>query len=360
MYKLHTLCIPVNGYCRSALYKLMNGSYCLIPNTLYDLLIDYPKIDSWHSMVGVEDHFIVDDYITYLKNNNCLLDCNKLDFDKFENLSLEYSNSSIVSSINITLNEECIKYSNKIMHFLKGTCVKNISILVELSNRDQLEGFLFDLNETYICNIEIFLKNDKFENDLKSLFLINHSISKFVFLNSELDCSSFLDESKKIQVIHSVLPSISFLSLEKIFIVNMLFFIESISKNAYYNKKLFIDQKCNILNSYNSRQILHIKDYQAKSFSKIKSIEKFWHINKGLIDVCMDCEFRYMCYDPRLPEEKSKDEWIYNSNCHYNPYIAKWSIEEGFISVEEWRIKNPSWEKSAKRKPLVKVPQKVE
>lgn len=360
MHKLHTLCIPVSGYCRSAIYNLLNGSYCLVPNTLYDLLSDCPDIDSWYSIVGTDDHFIVDEYTAYLKKNGCLLNCDSFDFNKFENLSLDYSNSSIVSSINITLSEECKKYSSELIHFLKETYVENISIIIEKSNLKQLERFLLELNDTYICNIEIFLNNCEFENDLKSLFLINHSVSKFVFFNSDYDSSSFLDDSRKIQIIHSVSPSISFLSIEKIFIVNMLFFIESVSRNAYYNKKLFIDEKCNLLNSYKSSPILHIKDFQVNNFLKVKSIDKYWRINKDLIDICMDCEFRYMCYDPRLPEEKSKNKWTYNSNCHYNPYISKWSNEEGFIAVEEWRIQNPNWEKSAKREPLVKKLQNME
>ncbi len=54
----------------------------------------------------------------------------------------------------------------------------------------------------------------------------------------------------------------------------------------------------------------------------------------------MDCEYRYMCMDGR-PTPSSIE-------CPYNPYIAKWKGQEGWISVEQWRKKNPDWEEKAK------------
>ena len=59
----------------------------------------------------------------------------------------------------------------------------------------------------------------------------------------------------------------------------------------------------------------------------------------------MYCEHRHMCVDSRTPL-KGKCFYFFKHECKYNPYIAKWQGEEGYITVEEWREKNPDWQKN--------------
>jgi hypothetical protein len=43
-----------------------------------------------------------------------------------------------------------------------------------------------------------------------------------------------------------------------------------------------------------------------------------------------------MCVDSRSPIKIDDNQWKFNTECHYNPYIAKWKDEEDYITVEEW------------------------
>jgi len=63
--------------------------------------------------------------------------------------------------------------------------------------------------------------------------------------------------------------------------------------------------------------------------------------------VCQDCEFRHICTDCRAFIKDSNNIYSQPAKCGYNPYIAKWQNEEGWISVEQWRKENPEWEKQA-------------
>lgn len=57
-----------------------------------------------------------------------------------------------------------------------------------------------------------------------------------------------------------------------------------------------------------------------------------------MIDVCKDCEFRYMCVDAAIPNKRKDNSWYRSSECNYNPYISKWNNEEGYKTLSECGI----------------------
>jgi SPASM domain peptide maturase of grasp-with-spasm system len=83
----------------------------------------------------------------------------------------------------------------------------------------------------------------------------------------------------------------------------------------------------------------HIDDIKLEDVVKSDEFQKLWHIKKDDIKVCQDCEFRHMCMDCRAFIKDPNDIYSQPAKCHYNPYIAKWKGQEGFISVEEYKEK---------------------
>jgi hypothetical protein len=84
----------------------------------------------------------------------------------------------------------------------------------------------------------------------------------------------------------------------------------------------------------------HIDNYninELKEYYRNLSSFKLWAVKKDLIENCRECEFRQVCVDDRIPEQSINGYWKYDSECNYNPYIAKWKDEDGYISVEEWQ-----------------------
>ena len=71
--------------------------------------------------------------------------------------------------------------------------------------------------------------------------------------------------------------------------------------------------------------------------------KKYWNLTKDHIEVCKDCEFRYICTDCRAYTERThtRSEGLDISKplkCGYNPYTGEW---------EEWST-NPLKEKAIK------------
>jgi hypothetical protein len=48
----------------------------------------------------------------------------------------------------------------------------------------------------------------------------------------------------------------------------------------------------------------------------------------------MDCEFRRICVDNRHPIYFAQNLWYFKNECEYNPFISKWTDEEGYLTLE--------------------------
>ena len=122
------------------------------------------------------------------------------------------------------------------------------------------------------------------------------------------------------------------------FINNMPFFIESQHYNTCLNRKVCIDEDGYIKNCLSmDKHYGNIKDVDLKEVVSSKEFQKLWHIKKDEIKVCKDCEFRHMCMDCRAYIKDPDDIYSQPAKCNYNPYIAKWKGQDGYITVEQWQ-----------------------
>lgn len=120
------------------------------------------------------------------------------------------------------------------------------------------------------------------------------------------------------------------------FYFNQQFFIEAQKSNPYFFNKFFIDLDGKIHNApENMFDGFTIHD--INSFKKIKEnlIQSIVEVNvpKSKIAICKDCEFKFSCIDNRIVKKKN-NQYYYNQNCSYNPYINKWEWENAFIPVK--------------------------
>jgi SPASM domain peptide maturase of grasp-with-spasm system len=119
-------------------------------------------------------------------------------------------------------------------------------------------------------------------------------------------------------------------------IVNMEYYAESISYNTCLHRKISIDTHGNIKNCPSSTKSFgNIKDTTIEQALNHPDFKKHWNITKDQIDVCKDCEFRHMCTDCRVFIKDPENIFSQPAKCTYNPYIAKWQGEDGYVPVEE-------------------------
>ena len=73
----------------------------------------------------------------------------------------------------------------------------------------------------------------------------------------------------------------------------------------------------------------NIKDTSLENALNHPDFRKYWNVNKDIIEVCKDCEFRHICTDCRAYTERTHFEEDIDLSkplkCGYNPYTNEWA-----------------------------------
>lgn len=68
----------------------------------------------------------------------------------------------------------------------------------------------------------------------------------------------------------------------------------------------------------------NIKDTTLQEALDQPDFKKYWNVTKDQIEVCKDCEFRYICTDCRAYTEHPENMYAKPLKCGYNPYTCEW------------------------------------
>ena len=204
-----------------------------------------------------------------------------------------------------------------------------------------LKMFYKIIESSFINEFIIFCQYSK-ELDTDNLLDIvcsNNRLSKLVFLNSPVDnnLENFLVYRN---VDFSTYKRLRQLNKKWFFTSNRILFSESQAHHTYFNRKLYIGPNGEIKNAPECPETFgYIQDLESpeelKAIVQTPEFQKYWFVHKEITDVCKDCEFRHMCVDNRLPFQRAENEWYHQTECNYNPYIAKWQGEEGYRTLAE-------------------------
>lgn len=330
-FHLFSDCTPVKGYLRTVIIDFNEKTYFFIPNELNDVLSSLSKSDIKFVKKKFNNEF--DAEIDGFCNNLILQNKGFYSQTKFnfpplnKEWVIPYKISNIVLNLNINLGynalpdfeTDCLGiYINE----YNEKTINELNSIIKKIKHNTLQFFI-----TFKIN------NINLESIIKAFSKLSHLHLLFVNKNST-------------EIIGGVVVTYNhlenFINKDNL-TINLKLYTESQKHNTYYNRKLFIGAKGEIKNSTEAPKIFgNINDLnQTDNILKIiNSIEfqKYWFIHKDLIDVCKHCEFRHMCVDNRLPVQRNNKEWFMETECNYNPYIAKWQGEEGYKTLSECGI----------------------
>lgn len=317
--KQHAESISVIGYNRICIYDLPRRDHDFIPKEIgnkFNSLINFEEVEINLKLNENEkqwlEFLIEKEYLFFIPIN--FIDC-------FPEIDLTWQSPSRIT--NAIIDAKNLDKTLNLQYFEDVNC---LHIVVRFTN-------ISDFNE-----LSNFLKNEF--NDLTFQYvelIINHSLSNLEFINFK---KKTLKEIPVISKVESFKKLISKKRFKPQFIVSIETFTEAQKNNLYFNRKLFIDESGNFKNGIeinksfaNFSEIKNIDDFE-KIIKKSK-LKNLWNINKNQIDVCKDCEFRFMCVDNRIPIERSKNEFYNEIECNYNPYISKWFGEENYKNLKD-------------------------
>jgi SPASM domain peptide maturase of grasp-with-spasm system len=329
---LYANCQPVKGACRSVICDLQKSRYYYIPNDLFEILkiTKTTILKDIYESYGYENASILDEYFDYLlKNNLGFIDS---ETNIFPNLSLEWDSSSKITNCILDVDKLSISKINyksifKDLNELNCICVQIRSFdQLEISS---IEELLSLTNDSRIREIRLVLEyGAEIESFVISRLLVAYKrLNQVIFYNSDRNCITYelgvpiiYVDTKKLSAedCGQICPGI--------FLTNIPHFTESLHFNSCLNRKVSIDNNGFIKNCPSQKEnfgnINEINIASAISNSKFQRLGK---IKKDNINICKDCEHRYICTDCRVFTTDKNNEFAKPSKCSYDPYTGTWA-----------------------------------
>jgi len=328
-FQLFSCCIPVKGYKKAVICDLQRNIIQPIPLYLYEILVsDYNvktnSFDYISKNYTEKEKQTLKEYVTFLYNNQFGYTSEKplppirLDLNNYEesrsitNAIVDFDPDSKHSLFQIVKQlNELYCFALEIRYFfsvtykrilndllsIQQTTLKDIEVLLEYSEDYTLENVL-KIKETYPAIKKLIISKAK-ENIVYNQedFLIIYTTQKVI---DERSCG---------------------VTNELYCIAETQLFIESIQYNSCLNKKISVDKNgliknCPSMNdSFGNISTVKLKDVVQK-----ESFRRIWKINKDKIEVCSDCELRYVCQDCRAYIEDKNRIYSKPVKCNYDPY----------------------------------------
>ncbi|MDL2312668.1 grasp-with-spasm system SPASM domain peptide maturase [Bacteroidales bacterium OttesenSCG-928-B11] len=336
----------VKGYARSVIQDLSKYTYYFAPNTLAEVLksLEGKTINECLIKHPIAHHETIKEYVDFLVDNQFV-------YLSEQHISFDHSSSvfdypAVISNAIIVLEDIDIAKLQKWIFDLEILGCENIQIYCKKKLLLQdVSGILSVFENTRILNLEILLNFTDYlldKNTVNLLFDQQTRLFKIVVYNSPDSNINFIDVFKQKSIIYNK-ATINYLDCGFVhpvaFRKNADFFNESKTYNNCLNKKLCIDFDGNIKNCPAMQQSFgNIKDTSLQDAIKKNGFKNLWCIHKDQIEVCKDCEFRYMCTDCRCFIKTPENIYSQPAKCTYNPYICKWEGQGGYIPVEKCGI----------------------
>ena len=334
VYILYANCIPVKGAKSCVIMDLQRSNYIYIPTDLYTILINHrgKSLNDIKQLYDNKYDEIIDTYFKTLLDNDFVFSTNTPEL--FPALNKEWMEPFLITNAIIDI-AECSVYSlNEVIKQLSELYCKFVQIRhynkIDLEKIDNLLHFLNEIQSNSV-GIDVMLP---YYSDLDNQACID-LFEKYDRLNSLVIFSSPIEKQIiPVGTSRFLIHTAASIGSEKdcghvcksMLVINPKMYTESLQYNSCLNRKVSIDKDGNIKNcpsmdfSFGNIETDKIKDIVVSDDFKSN-----WELSKDKIEVCPDCELRYMCTDCRAYTTKPGQNNSKPLKCGYDPYTGVWS-----------------------------------
>ncbi|MDD2636847.1 MAG: grasp-with-spasm system SPASM domain peptide maturase [Bacteroidales bacterium] len=349
-----TSCLTTFGFCRSTICDFQQNEFSFIPNALANLLVSnkHQKLADIFSEFGQQNKEIIEEYLNHLQDNRFAYFGTKNEVSLFLDFNLEWDFPSKISNAVIDIRDynktyymdllaqlENLQCCHLQLRFYKEVKdINYISEVIELANNKSFRTISLYLNYAIFNDYDSCTKLIEITPKIDNITVYKAPVNKLVQLTDLMAFINYTNNEFNPQ------NTCGYIDL-KFFAISVNHFTESQLHNTCLNRKICIDADGYIKNCPSMKHHYgHISDTTLTEAIEKPGFKDCWFIKKDDIDVCQDCEFRHICTDCRAFIKNPNNLYSQPAKCEYNPYIAKWQSEDGWISVEQWRAENPGWE----------------
>lgn len=246
-------------------------------------------------------------------------------FPKYENEFFRpYNISTLVTDFKLYHRS----YVNIIRDSINKAKVECLVIRIIDSRFDDILNILQEFNDISTRTIHLFIsENTEFNiSKVSELFRSNNRISLIIKISKEEESQEKFERGTFINLNEDIINNSFVYKEEAEFSPNLDLFMESQTYNTFHNKRVYINSNGEVFrHESDTNQFGNIKNIDLMDVLVKPDFNKYWKISKDSIEICKDCEFRYMCIDNRVPIEKNKDSLFeFSTPCNYSPYTSEW------------------------------------
>jgi SPASM domain peptide maturase of grasp-with-spasm system len=345
-FLLYSNCIIIIGWVNSIIYDLHLQSRKYIPMPLQEI-IKQAKEKNIKDLLGLYEkkyHKLILQYYKELEKEGFGFYTD--DPSQLPDLDLTWDHPSIISNAIIDWTNVSTFKTKKVNELIETLGCEAVQIIIP-PDIEKTETILKRFDERRVKSIELLADYVSKSHSKKLIALAEKYLRVFFiyFYNSP--------EYKEVEGKHNV--RITFIDTPVMaseaytiksdrwpFVINIPFFTESQKHHTYFNRKIYISATGDIKNAPECEEVIgNINTNNTEELIEVikkESNQKYWYVSKDKCDVCKHCEFRYMCMDNRIPYHRRDGDWYHKVECNYNPYIGKWSNEEGYKNLKECGI----------------------
>jgi SPASM domain peptide maturase of grasp-with-spasm system len=337
---LYANCIPVKGFSRTMIVDLGRRKLYFIDNSYYELLHELEHYTIGETMEMLEDEDDLEQFtlfLDYLVTNDLanIVD----DLSVFPSLNLEWHHPSVISNAIIDVGEKQHDFK-KILEELDDLNCKYLQIrsyrvlpverILEILSYTKGKHFRgvqlltrYDAQQTSERNVRKILKK------FPTLALTIHGSpgNKLIKNNPIEDLEGF--ELGFILFIKQEISSCSscgIINSKSFHAPTLEGFAENVNFNGCLNRKIAIDEQGEIRNCPSmTKSYGNIDEVKLETVAGNEKFKALWSLNKDKIDVCRDCEYRYICTDCRAYIREPGNIHSKPAKCSYDPYTATWA-----------------------------------
>lgn len=331
--KLFSNCIPVKGAKRNIICDLQKNNFYFISDGLYEILTVHKdkELNEIKYLYNNKYDSEIDKYVSYMVENELAFFCSNP--ENFPDIEVKWDYPGHISNSIIEVDNNSSHDFKEIFSQLEKLGCKFLE--VRFYNKTSLEKIKEVINytdESKFRNIDLLIEFDfAIEIMLIEKMMIEYQRIGKIILHSVPE--SFISENKNTNIIFTkqIIKNNDCCGQVSIdyFTSNIEMYMESKLYNSCLNRKLSIDGLGDIKNCPSIKKSFgNIKETTLKHALEKQGFKDYWAINKDQIEVCKDCEFRYICTDCRAHIKDSNNIYSKPSKCTYNPYTAAWEDEK--------------------------------
>lgn len=330
-FVLFACCIPVKGASRSTICDLQRNSFKLVPNTLFEILVEQEgkSIQEIFDAYDNEYNEEIKEYFDFLVDKNYGFYSNEP--HKFPKLDLTWRSPLMATHALVDFDEQSTHDLSAIVTQLSALHCAAIELRFFSSlTLEKLVQVIHTFDNSTFRSVQITVgyHPDFTPENLLMIRGGHHRVQELI-IHSTPQLDQVLTRDKQQLAIYTSQRIDSEACCGHIsphyFSSNIDFFTEAQSFNSCLNRKISIDKRGYIKNCpAMSNTYGHVEEASLQQVLNNKNFQKVWGITKDQVSVCQDCEFRYICHDCRAHVSDPNNLLSKPAKCNYNPYEAIW------------------------------------